>query len=69
MSRDIYIYATLVLHMRVSTKSIHIQVTEKFMSMTAKHREEGEKSLYWVGEAEVAQGKRVVGAMVSDIQN
>jgi len=70
MSRDIYIYATLILHMRVSKKSTNIQVTKKnFKSRTAKHREEGEKSLYWVDEVEVAQGKRVVGGMVSDTQN
>jgi len=70
MSRDIYIYATVILHMRVSKESTNIQVTKKnFMSMTAKHREEDEKSLCWVGEAEVAQGKRMVGGMASDIQN
>jgi hypothetical protein len=39
-----------------------------FMGMIARHQEV-EKNSYWEGEAGLAQGKRVVDEMVSEIQS
>jgi hypothetical protein len=54
-----------VLHMGLTTKSINIRMTKNGI---ARHQEV-EKNLNWEGEVGVAQGKRVVDEMVSDIQS
>jgi hypothetical protein len=51
----------------VTTKSINIEVTKNLFMGIARHQGV-EKNLYWEGEVGLAQGKRVVDEMVSDIQ-
>lgn len=54
-----------VLHMGVTTKSINTGMTKNDMLA----RQEVEKNSYREGEAELAQEKRVVDEMVSEIQS